>query len=355
MSNVPAAARRQINAANRMINELNAKPGQVPAGASPADDTAPPAAAPAGIAEVNLTAAPATTASTVPPPAATNAQPAEDFQAKYKSLRGKYDKEIAEARQQAAEANRTLAAQQAILEKVLSNVSAPTATSAPARAEDQFTKLGVTEKEVADYGPEFLDLVKRVANGATADTQATLNRVTQELNRLKGNVDAIVPAVVKSSQQAVFDELFRVIGPQWVAINNDDEFLAWLGDVDVFSGVSRMTGLQQAFGNNDAARVVAIFKAYVDGKTLTGSTARTPAVDAATLVAPGASRGGAGEAPGATDGKIWSEQEITDFYQRARKGKVPVDVYASTEAEIVRAMTEGRVRPARADIHSNHM
>ena len=50
MSNVPAAARRQINAANRMINELNAKPGQVPAAASPADDTAPPAAAPTGIA-----------------------------------------------------------------------------------------------------------------------------------------------------------------------------------------------------------------------------------------------------------------------------------------------------------------
>lgn len=357
-TNVPAAARRQINAANRMISELNAKPGQTPAPMSAADDTPPsPAVAPppGTIGEVQLVPPPAVTAAQ-PAPAA--AQPAEDFQAKYNSLKGKYNKEIAQANAVAAEERRRADAQQAILERLLTQNAQPAAAAAPpapAKPEDQFKALGVTDKELADYGPEFFDLVKRVSNGAVAATQQDLNRVTQELNRLKGNVEAIVPAVVKTSQQAVFDELFRQIGPQWVAINNDDEFLAWLDGVDVFSGTSRMNGLQNAFKNNDATRVVAIFKAYVDGKTPTGSTARTPQVDAATLVAPGAARGGAGEAPGATDGRIWAEQEITDFYQRVRKGKVPVDVAATTEAEIVRALTEGRVRPARSEIHSNHM
>lgn len=332
-SSLPTAARKQVKDANRLIAELNAKPGDPPPGETPAGD--PP---PGDLPVVQIAA---------PPAGSVPAAPVEDtFKHKYNTLKGKYDREVAEANARAADT-------QAILNKVLTDAAmrqaapAPAAPAAPVKPEDRFRAMGVTDKEVSDYGVELLDLMERMSN-ATSGTE--IRRLQAEITQLKSNVGTVGNVMATDARQKVFDALFRDVGQQWVDINNSEEFLAWLRDVDVFSGTSKLDGLADAFKKHDAARVVAIFKAYI-GKTPTGSTSQRPAVVAETLIAPGAARGGTGEAPGATGGKIWSEQEITDFYQRARKGKVPTDEYAATTAEISRAAAEGRIRVSRSTQH----
>ena len=342
-SNVPAAARRQVKEANRLIAELNSKPGEIPDGVRATADAPPENSDPSNIPVVNIdpNAAPAAPAATAQP---VGSEP-DDFEHKYKVLQGKYNREVTDLRARAD-------AQEALLTRVMaeqSRMPAPVAPPpAPVKPEDRFKALGVTEKELADYGNELVDLVDRVSTNAT---MAEIRQLRQDIQALKANAATVGTVVAETAQQKVFDALFRDVGQQWVQINTSDEFLAWLADVDVFSGTSKLVGLQNAFKNNDAARVVAIFRAYVDGKTPAGSTSQGPAVSRETLIAPGAARGSTGEAPGATGGKIWSEADIRDFYQRARKGKIPADEYAATEAEINRAMGENRIRVDRSSQH----
>lgn len=340
-SHLPAAARKQVKAANKLIAELNAPPGAV---------VDPPAAAAAPVLpEVNLDAP----AGAQPAGSAPVGDPAPNYEQMYRSLQGKYNKEVAEVQSDNAETQRMLA--RAITENATAAAAASVRATAPppvvVKAEDRFKAIGVTDKEIEEYGTEMMDIVERIAN---ARTTAEIGEFKRELAELKKSMGTVTTVVAQDAQQKIYDALFREVGQNWPEINASAEFLAWLRDVDVFSGTSRNTSLQVAFKNHDAARVVAIFKAYVGGKTLTAPTPptpRQPAVERGTLVAPGAARGGDGEAPGATDGKIWSEEEIQDFYQRARKRKVVGEEYTNTQAEIVRAIAEGRVRPTK---HSQH-
>jgi hypothetical protein len=330
---IPTAARKQVKEANRLIAELNSKPGDAP----PAGETGPD-----GLPSVTVTppvhAKPARAAAAETPP--------EDFEAKYKVLQGKYNAETAEMRRQIQETQGLL--QQVVTAQSVAKATAPAAPAAPLKPEERFRSMGVSDKELADYGVELVDLMERVAN---ATSGAELQRLRKEVSDLKGNVQNVGTVVAQSAQDKVYAALFQQVGPEWPAINESPEFLAWLEDVDVFSGTTKLAGLQHAFRTNDATRVVAIFKAFVSGKTLAGSTSQGPAVARETLIAPGSARGGTGEAPGSTDGRIWSEGEIRDFHQRVRKGKIPVDEAAAIEAEIHRAMLENRIRLDRSSQH----
>ena len=159
-------------------------------------------------------------------------------------------------------------------------------------------------------------------------------------------------AQVKTARESMFATLDARV-PTWRAVNEDENFLAWLDQVDIFSGSTRRQGLMKAFENLDTARVVAIFETYVREDFASGSTSG-PSVDRETLIAPGVPRGGAAEAPGgATGRKIWSESEIRDFYSRVRRKQVSTDEYARFSADIASAVSEGRVRPDRVDHHQN--
>jgi len=49
------------------------------------------------------------------------------------------------------------------------------------------------------------------------------------------------------------------------------------------------------------------------------------------------------------DQRIWDEEEVNQFYSAKRRGKVKGDEAARIEAEINRALVEGRIRPTRND------
>lgn len=355
-NNLPPAIRAQVKAANDLIAQLNAKPGEIPAGTEvqvmPGSET--PGTMPTGQPTRWQPAPPSATAqpqghpdqqprAAAPPPPAPAATEIEPWEARYRTLQGKYDAEVRMTRE-------ILASQQQTMDKLIQDrQSAVAPPPAPPQDPAEFLRsLGVTDKELEDYG-EVLPIMARMAQNMIKPTAAKLER---ELQKTKEAAGTVAKAQMQSGQQSLLATLQARV-PDWAAINEDQNFLAWLDQVDIFSGSSRRDGLTAAFQNLDTARVVGIFEKFVQEDSVRRSTSG-PTIDLQTLIAPGVPRGGAAEAPGGAAGKrILSESEIKDFYSRVRRKQVSAEQYAAFSAEIAAATAEGRIRPDRRDHHTN--
>lgn len=350
-SNMPPAARKQVAEANRLIAELNKTPAEAQAAAEAAAAAAPAEGAPPAPGEqefpvVQIAAAPAPEPPAPAPAPAAPAPDAEDqkAQVRYRTLKGKYDAEVPMLLRQVNE-------QKQMIDKLLERHNAPAQPAAPARelsSEERFTQLGVSSKQVEEYGPELLDMISRVAQGSVTPEIRKLMEDTQEIKRTL----AVTQKMASEDARSKVYTALSSWNPEWDVVNNDPEFLAWLEDTDVFSGSSRRAALASAFNTNDATRVVGIFRAFV-GKTPVPAPTSAASVDRGTLVAPGRSRGGAMEAPDGSSNRILSEKEIGDFYTRVRKRQVSSKEYEARSAEIALAVAEGRVKPTHPDFHRN--
>lgn len=351
---LPAAIRRQAKNADRLVKELNDRPADAAAIAAAA--APPPSDAPANLPNVGDApppgaepVAPAATTVTADPAAPAAAAQPENFEHKYRVLQGKYNKEQAEllsalnaARQTLAEAARANELLQAQV-RAAPAPAAPAASTAPAP-----TSHLVTKEERDNFGDDLIDVVGRRAKEVLSPEVEALKR---EIAQLSSQVAGNTQDTVETKREKVYMLLSNRV-PNWETINKSPQFLAWLEGIDVFSGSSRRISLLNAFNTFNASRVVGIFEAYAK-EDASGSTAE-PLVDPATLIAPGAPRSGSGEAaPGSQRGRIWSEGEIRQFYDRAARKRVPDKEYQEVSAEIARALQEGRVRPDHVDIHMN--
>lgn len=335
----PAAVIRQAKQADQLIKDLNARPGEGPAPTAQPVEPAPQDVPP-DLPEVNVTAAPAPAAEPV------------DWEHKYRVLEGKYRAEVPKLISQRDEAVTLLGQTQSLAANLQTQMASqqtqPRQQQQPQRREDSFTL--VTPQERSEFGDDLIDVVGRRAREVVGPEVQTLQR---ELSVIKQQVGTTLQEVAAQKRQLVYDALNARL-PNWNAINMSAEFLAWLETADVFSGTSRRQALTDAFNSNDAPRVVAIFEAFArEDADSRSASVRTPRVPVETLVAPGQGRGEAPVAPGSTRGRIWSENEIRDFYDRVRRKRVPEDEYKRVSEEIAVAVQEGRVKPDRTDFHTN--
>lgn len=330
---LPRAAQRQVDEANALLESLKTKPGE-PAPGTLVAATPVPAAAPA---EPAPRPAPAAAEPAAPPVA-----PSEpDYKQMYGVLKGKYDKEVPELKVQLADLSEKLRQNEGLLVQAMERGSA-TPVAKPAKAGELPAPAGFSEEEMREYGPEFFNVVARRAQEVVDAQLGPLKKQLEEANARAGQ-GARVEA--ERSRANVFLAL-DTEAPNWAALNTDSAFLAWLGQNDVFSGKTKRELLTQAFEANDAARVVRFFKAFQeDSARLPTPAARTPSVDPGTLVAPGVPRnaGIPAAAPGGDD-RVYTQQEIADFYTAVRRGKVLPDEKDRMERVFTRAAAEGRVR-----------
>jgi hypothetical protein len=158
-----------------------------------------------------------------------------------------------------------------------------------------------------------------------------------------------------SATQRVEAALARQV-PDWEVINVDPGFLTWLSQVDPFSGRSRKEMLTDAYGSGDAIRTTAFFQAYKNEHTAVRPTPGIPPIQTgaspadrlplADLAVPGRGTTATPPAPGAPDRRIWTANEITQFYRQNREGRWQgrEAEAARIEADIIAAGREGRVR-----------
>ena len=321
---LPAAVVAAAAAADQLIKDQNAPPPAPPARAGE------PPGPPPGAADV--------------PPQPTDAERARVAEARYNSLQGKYNAETAALRAQMEENS-------LLVRDLLTRQPAPTPAQVPTPAqspEDFLKSLGATDTDIKDYG-ELLPIVVRLAQNMY---RPTMQKLESELQQLRNAAVQSATATVEERKQAIWDALDRSVA-EWRTINESDHFLDWLRIVDIFSGVTRYVALASAFKNLDRARVVAIFEAYAREHPEQARAPGAPPVDPETLVTP-ETRGQPPVAPeGGGSKKIFTENEIRNFYTRVRKKLVSAEEYARFQAEVAAATAEGRVRPDRPDIHTN--
>lgn len=358
MSNLPPAARRQVKEANRLVAEQNQHKGVAP----PPQALSPVPGVPAQPQAINLQpvpdfpnigapvpanaqpAAPAAPEPAAVPPA--GAQPVgENWEHKFKVLQGKYTNETRRNRTEIEQLRGTV--NNLAATRAPAPAPAPAAPAAPQTAEDRALSVGLTKKEVEEYGPELVEMIMRVATNLTAPQ---IRQLADEQRRLAGVVNTSAQNYQKSARDLLYEHLADKV-PDWDAVNNSEEFLDWLAEDDLFSGFSRKAGLMKAFEQNDAQRVIQMFKAF----KAEDERARLPTgahIDPVTLIAPGTPAGGSSTpAQPGSSGEMIHEQEIGDFFNAVRMGKIKGEARKVREAQINLAVSQGRVIPTHSDRH----
>lgn len=339
---VPKAVRDAALRSQKLFEEQNAPP---------VDPNAPPAAAPPAANDTIIisdtpidppAAPPATPPAQPEPPAAPAASlPAGDTvsRADYLAMKGRFDKANAN--------NVRLSEEVTNLRQLVTQLSAqPPAAAPPADPALNPTSL-LTPQEIADYGPDFLDVVGKKAREIAGSEIAKLNAKIDELSR---GVQATAQVTQQSAREQMFAKMDRDL-PTWREQNSNEDFLAWLQLPDAYSGAIRGELLGAAYAQNNADRVLAFFKGFLTEEAATTPAIPTPpAAPAAqkvpleTFAAPGRAKSAAATPP--AEKPIISRAQVSQFYLDVAAGKYRgrEDEKNRLEAMIFSANAEGRLR-----------
>ena len=245
-------------------------------------------------------------------------QPADEetWEHRFKVLTGKYSAEVPRL----AADNRELKNQLKALEKQLEDMKSGKATE---------KQSYVKPEEVEEFGEPLIDLIRRAAREEVGAKEA-------EIEALKAKIESFDSRTSKVVEVDFFEQLGKDV-PDWVAINDDKNFHKWLDGYDELTGVRRQDMLSQAEQERDARRVANFFKAYRKaGQTWAAAASRklesqvVPETNQSSKPPPGK--------------KIWTRQEIGNFYAAMRRGDISDKDAVVIEAEIHAAQVDGRVR-----------
>lgn len=263
----------------------------------------------------NEPAPPAQQVATPPPPPAPAPNTGDEpWEARYRSLHGKYNAEVPRL-------NAALKDRDAELSALREEVEALK------QAKDRQSL--VKPEEIQEFGEPLVDLIRRAA-------REEVGAKDQEISELKSQLKSIKSTSEQTVESAFYEKLATAI-PDWMTINDDPEFHSWLAEHDELTGYQRQELLSQAEKRKDAVRVARFFDAFKKTKSKT----QVAAVDSLeSQVPPTTSRA---DAP-PQGKKIWTRGEIADFYSRDKRGEYTVEQSAAIEKDIQEAVRERRVR-----------
>ena len=258
------------------------------------------------------------------------------WERRYKTIQGKYNAEVPRLNADLKDLRNQLTTALAQIDELKSRTARTTEPSQPL----------VTDKDVEAFGSDLIDVIDRKAREVASQMVGTeMAELKAENQRLHDQLSGVTERQVSNDRRAYFAELARIV-PDYEAINVDEGFLGWLSEVDPLSGMTRQDYLTNAWNTFDVQRTAALFNTY---KQMTAPPpAPAPAAAKQQLqrqVAPGTSKVST-TAPTNTADRVWSMNEIDQFYKAVARGE-----YRGSEAEQVRieaeidqAVAEGRIR-----------
>jgi hypothetical protein len=246
----------------------------------------------------------------------------ETWEHKYKVLTGKYNAEVPRLAAERRELKDKLGDVTARLEQALQRIEVLEKSGGPKESL-------VKKEEVEEFGEPLVDLIRRAA-------REELSSKDREIAELRTKVDAVVSGNTKTNQEMFFDRLKEIV-PDWETINAHEDFHRFLAEVDPLAGVERQDLLASAQRDLDATRVARFFTTWKNGnETRAASSQRSLE---AQLVPDGKQ-----SAQPPRGKRVFTRNEVAQFYADARSGKFSDDVYIAKEAEIMAALTDGRIR-----------
>jgi hypothetical protein len=271
-------------------------------------------------------------------PPAPQPAPEVDWQHRYNSLKGRFDQQAS----QLASATARIAN----LEATIASLNKP---PAPPKAQEQPATL-VKPEEVTEYGPDFVDFVKRAAKEAVAPELKGFDTLRADIDSVKSTVGQVSKVTAATAHEKFLADMTKSL-PNWPEINKNPDFLAWLALPDPLSGAIRKQMLDDAYGRRDARRVLAFFNGFL--KEVAGRPAEPPPgqspqtppgkVTLESLAAPGKANGTPPTPP--AEKPTFTRAQITAFYNDRSRGayRGREEEAEKIELAIFAAQKEGRV------------
>ena len=281
-------------------------------------DGTPPVDPNTAVAPTVTPSEPAATAPAATQPTQTpgQAEGDEKWEARFKTLSGKYNAEVPRLHAAIKERDSKLNSLTEEVEALKAKLATPQ------------EKL-VKPEEVAEFGEPLVDLIRRAAREEVQGKDSEIAQPKRQLEQLSGATTANV-------EVTFYDRLAAAV-PDWQTINDDPEFHTWLGEVDELTGAQRQDILSQAEEKRDADRVARFFKAF---KKVQQDKSAESSTSLEAQVAPEATR-----TPEVPKGKkLWTRAEIAAFYAADRRGAYTEEQAAAIDTEIQLAIRENRVR-----------
>lgn len=265
-------------------------------------------------------------------------EPQDDFEHKYKTLKGKYDAEVPRLYQQLkerdAQLQQLLARLEALERKADTNEQPheePTKVDKPAFA---------TAKDREEFGEDFVEMVERVATAAAnhavkiaiAESEKRVAAVLQQLG--------MVQQQVQMSEAEKFWSRVRALVPDWDTIDQDPEWIAFLDSTPEFTTETyRELAIKaiQAGQPEKIAKLVEIWRG--PQKPVNQAPKQSPA-ELQRQVQPSTVKAAA---PATPQGKIYTRAEYEALLDPRNIQRYGAKKAAEMAAEADRAVAEGRV------------
>jgi hypothetical protein len=284
----------------------------------------------------------------VPPPAV---EGEASWEHKFKSLQGRLESDSRRQREMMTQLSERVEA--------LTRENQVLRTAQPTTQEPN-GHTSLSEQEIADYGPEFVDVMRRVVADATGPLQDEIQNLRGQLGHVQQETGNAFLSRMNSTLNAMV--------PGWSEMNKDPRFIQWTQLPDIFSGAIRRELMQGAWNSGDPHRVAAFFQAYLAEEaatnpqraaeqrtlppsrmTVTPSPANSPSpatpgapFDLSLLAAPGRAHS-AGGSP--AEKPVYTSADITKFYTDVAAGRWRhrEAERAAIDADIMMAQREGRI------------
>ncbi len=138
------------------------------------------------------------------------------------------------------------------------------------------------------------------------------------------------------------------LAPQWRRLNDDPAFLKFLSQIVPYSGgMTFQDKLDAAVSESDAATAAQFFIDYEETnvRSKTKTTESRPKEGQEQLIAPSRRSSAAQAAADTHKGKVYTEKEWNDAWERLAQGKMSAKAAQELEADLTKAPSEGRVVP----------
>lgn len=308
---LPKAVQQQLEDADRMVAQINGTP--------PQDGEI--------LTNTELTAEPVEPKQVDPVPI--QPQIEEPWEQRYRTLKGMYDADVPRLHAQTKELNTQV--------QVLANELETVKTE---RIE-QREKASITDEDREAFGPDLINLIERATEVKVETLRAREAQLVSKIDELTSQLGNVSERQVVSDKESFLNRL-TAKAPAWQTLNTNQGFINWLQEVDPVYGIPRQLALNTAYEAFDDSRVAAIFNTYSNSAAPTP----TPASNNQELqrqIAPGRSRSSAPPTD-TQNSKVYSENEIAEFYSEWRRGMFNNDDAVRIENDIHAAIAEGRIR-----------
>lgn len=170
---------------------------------------------------------------------------AEDFEHKYRTLRGKYDAEVPRLHDQVKELTTKLGDLSAKLEEK------------PKTPEPEPEPL-VTDADRENFGEDLLDVQRRVAQDVGSKYESQIKRLESTIEDLTKRLDG----TNNSMSELTFEQRLGRLVPDFETVNKDPKWISWLDGIDPMVRGPRRLMAQQAFAKGDAEAVADYVKLF---------------------------------------------------------------------------------------------